>query len=317
MQESTLYPVTNMSGIDGGFSINFIRGLKSYELTNHLGNVLATVSDRKTGISYNNSVFDHYEAILTSTQEYYPFGFMMPGRGSSSAYRYGFNGQKKSDELSGKGNHTTAEFWEYDSRLGRRWNIDPVVKHYESPFATFDNRPIWLGDPNGMDSTQRNKAIRRGREYIDKKPKKNTYEYGAKGAQPGEGTIDCSGLISQLIIYAGETDPNYGSTGHGVSNIEQNLPRVDPKDVVPGNLATFYFPADEDAPYHIGIISSVQRDEAGNIQSFTLIHSSGSIGLNEKTVPLDGKDYYAKHISGYLKFDMIPDPVKKVNASLY
>jgi hypothetical protein len=37
-------------------------------------------------------------------------------------YRYGFNGQEKSDEIAGEGNHNTAEFWEYDTRTGRRWN---------------------------------------------------------------------------------------------------------------------------------------------------------------------------------------------------
>jgi hypothetical protein len=38
-------------------------------------------------------------------------------------YRYGFNGQEKVDEISGVGNHNTALFWEYDTRLGRRWNV--------------------------------------------------------------------------------------------------------------------------------------------------------------------------------------------------
>ena len=41
----------------------------------------------------------------------------------------------------------------YDSRLGRRWNIDPVVKYHESPYATFANTPIWITDRTGADST--------------------------------------------------------------------------------------------------------------------------------------------------------------------
>jgi hypothetical protein len=40
-------------------------------------------------------------------------------------YRFGFNGQEKVNEIAGVGNHNTAEFWEYDTRLGRRWNLDP------------------------------------------------------------------------------------------------------------------------------------------------------------------------------------------------
>jgi hypothetical protein len=50
------------------------------------------------------------------------------------------------------GNSYTAEYWQYDSRLGRRWNVDPVVKEHESPYATFANNPIWFVDPLGADS---------------------------------------------------------------------------------------------------------------------------------------------------------------------
>lgn len=60
---------------------------------------------------------------------------------------------EKDDEVSGKVNSYTAEFWQYDSRLGRRWNIDPVVKYHESPYATFANNPIWFIDPSGADTS--------------------------------------------------------------------------------------------------------------------------------------------------------------------
>jgi hypothetical protein len=74
----------------------------------------------------------------------------MPGRNfSTDAYRFGFNGQERTDEISGSGNHYTATFWEYDPRLGRRWNLDPVVVAWESGYAAFRNNPIWLNDPNG------------------------------------------------------------------------------------------------------------------------------------------------------------------------
>ncbi|MBK7964795.1 MAG: hypothetical protein IPK10_05555 [Bacteroidetes bacterium] len=69
-----------------------------------------------------------------------------------SGYRFAFNGQEKVDEISGLGNHNTAEYWEYDTRLGRRWNIDPEPKAWESPYAGFANNPIWFTDPNGRDT---------------------------------------------------------------------------------------------------------------------------------------------------------------------
>ena len=58
-------------------------------------------------------------------------------------------GQEKDDEISGSGNHTTAMFWEYDTRLGRRWNLDPKPNISISQYATFANNPIGLADING------------------------------------------------------------------------------------------------------------------------------------------------------------------------
>ncbi len=64
-------------------------------------------------------------------------------------YRFGFNGQEKDNEISGLGNHNTAEFWEYDTRLGRRWNLDPVDQISVSNYAVFRNNPIILTDVDG------------------------------------------------------------------------------------------------------------------------------------------------------------------------
>jgi hypothetical protein len=66
-------------------------------------------------------------------------------------YRYFFNGQEADNEVYGKGVSLTAEFWQYDTRLGRRWNVDPVLKEYESPYACFAGNPVWYVDPNGKD----------------------------------------------------------------------------------------------------------------------------------------------------------------------
>ncbi|WP_462220048.1 hypothetical protein, partial [Ferruginibacter sp.] len=71
---------------------------------------------------------------------------IMTGRkySAGSGYRYGFNGQEKTPEIF-EGS-TTAMYWEYDSRTGRRWNVDPEVKDAESPYATFSNNPIFFSD---------------------------------------------------------------------------------------------------------------------------------------------------------------------------
>lgn len=82
----------------------------------------------------------------------------MPGRSySSTAYKYGFNGQEKDNEIYGTGNLNTAEFWQYDTRLGRRWNIDPVDFVSESPYACFHNNPIFFSDVSGAAPGEKDK----------------------------------------------------------------------------------------------------------------------------------------------------------------
>ena len=49
----------------------------------------------------------------------------------------------------GLGNSYTAQFWEYDSRIGRRWNLDPRPTVGMSLYATFNNSPIGLIDRFG------------------------------------------------------------------------------------------------------------------------------------------------------------------------
>ncbi|MCU0351893.1 MAG: hypothetical protein MUF43_13865 [Flavobacterium sp.] len=63
--------------------------------------------------------------------------------------RFGFNGQEKDEEVYGAGSLNTAEFWEYDTRIGRRWNVDPKPNVSISSYATFANNPIWYADPLG------------------------------------------------------------------------------------------------------------------------------------------------------------------------
>jgi hypothetical protein len=116
-----------------------------YELVNHLGNVLATVSDRKLGFQ-NGETF--YRSDVLSVQDYYAFGMEMPDRTfNPNAYKYSINGQEKDTDIDA--NHTTALYWEYDSRIGRRWNLDPVVKEWESPYMCFGDNPIAGNDVLG------------------------------------------------------------------------------------------------------------------------------------------------------------------------
>jgi RHS repeat-associated protein len=67
---------------------------------------------------------------------------IQPGRKytAGNAYRYGFNGQEVTNELGS--NFYEAMYWEYDARIGRRWNLDPKPDVSVSLYSTFANNPI-------------------------------------------------------------------------------------------------------------------------------------------------------------------------------
>jgi hypothetical protein len=117
---------------------------------------------------------DFYQARVLSASDYYAFGMGMKERSwQSETYRYGFNGQERDRDIDEEGNHNTAEFWEYSAVIGRRWNIDPVVKVWESGYAVLGNRPILMKDVHGNDwiiyySSDTHKRDEHGDPSIDK-----------------------------------------------------------------------------------------------------------------------------------------------------
>ena len=170
-------------GVYAGDSITkqpFIVGLKQYELSNHLGNVLATISDKKIPVSAGGTTIDYYTADVITANDYYPFGMAMPGRkySTGSGYKYSINGQEKEIELNE--NITTAEFWEYDSRIGRRWNLDPKPNVSLSLYSCFAGNPVSYNDAFG-DTTKIFNAITGAyiRTIYDNLPNQSHFVTGA------------------------------------------------------------------------------------------------------------------------------------------
>lgn len=134
-------------------SSQFHRGWKQYELSNHLGNVMATISDRKIPVSSGGSLIDYYEPSLVSAQDYYPFG-MLSRLGTTSTgigYRYGFNGKEFDYEAKGWMNQYDYGERIYDNRIGRWLSIDPLASSfpYESPYNYAAGNPVRLIDADG------------------------------------------------------------------------------------------------------------------------------------------------------------------------
>ncbi|MDL2297486.1 hypothetical protein LJC37_05980, partial [Bacteroidales bacterium OttesenSCG-928-E04] len=151
-EEITYTPPTNL----------FTRtvGDRQFELADHLGNVTAVLSDRKTVERYSAN-FIEYSAVQFSHTDYYPFGFPIEERSSQgNGYCFGFNGQEKDNEIYGEGASLSFEFRNYDSRLGRFWSVDPLAASYpwNSTYAFAENDVIRAIDLEGLEKWITNRS---------------------------------------------------------------------------------------------------------------------------------------------------------------
>lgn len=137
------------------------RGGKAYEISNHLGNVLAVVTDLKLGRAYSPIAglpSDYYEPDVLSLTDYYPFGMEMAERNyTSNRYRYGFNGQEHDDDWVGQGNSLAFKYRIHDARIGRFLSVDPLAPEYpwNSTYAFAENRVINSNDLEGAEANER------------------------------------------------------------------------------------------------------------------------------------------------------------------
>ena len=132
----------------------YMLGTRSYELTNHLGNVLGVISDKKIGVSSGGTVVDYYNAEVLSQQDYYPFGMQEPVRGyNAGSYAYGFNG-KRMEPL----DPYITDLYDYGERMyyakvGRFFTVDPLTQKYPdlTPYQFASNTPVQAIDLDGLE----------------------------------------------------------------------------------------------------------------------------------------------------------------------
>jgi RHS repeat-associated protein len=116
-------------------------GRREYEVSNHLGNVLAVVSDLKLPA-----------ARVLSHTDYYAFGSAMPGRSGGAGYRHGFNG-KENDAETGWQDYG---FRLYHRGLGKFLSVDPITASYPmlTPYQFAGNIPIAFIDLDGLEPAE-------------------------------------------------------------------------------------------------------------------------------------------------------------------
>ncbi|EZH71527.1 hypothetical protein ATO12_06890 [Aquimarina atlantica] len=128
-------------------------GDKRYELSNHLGNIMSVVSDRKNAVTTGN--LTTFTPDVLTFSDYYPFGMLLPNRhGNSGDYRYGFQGQEMDNEVKGEGNSVNYKYRMHDPRVGRFFVVDPLFKEYpwNSVYAFSENRVIHMVELEGLES---------------------------------------------------------------------------------------------------------------------------------------------------------------------
>jgi len=119
-------------------------------ITDHLGNVRATVSDMLLPRGSND-----FDADLRTLTDYYPFGMTMPGRSYEAAgldgHRYGYNGKENDNEVKGEGNSLDYGARIYDPRVGRFFSEDPLFKIYPefSPYSFSAGSPLMFMEVDG------------------------------------------------------------------------------------------------------------------------------------------------------------------------
>jgi RHS repeat-associated protein len=160
---------TNPNNTTTASQAQLLEGWKRYELTNHLGNVLSVITDRKLGreVGTADNIIDQYDPEIIAAQDYYPFGMVMPCREytanftvtncatqlNQNSYRYGFNGKEEDDEIKGDGNQQEYGMRIYDPRVGRFLSVDPLTRSFPwwSPYQFAGNGPIVNIDLDGLE----------------------------------------------------------------------------------------------------------------------------------------------------------------------
>jgi RHS repeat-associated core domain len=153
------------------------RGNKLYELTDHRGNVMAVVSDKKKQVDINNDgIVDYYEADVVKATDYSSFGAPLPGRTFQiKQYDYDYNGKRKDNETGyiDYGNRM------YDPNIGRFISVDGLTSKYPhfTPYQFSSNNPILnidLDGLEGVDYTKNTVLFANGKPRFQSEDAKNT-----------------------------------------------------------------------------------------------------------------------------------------------
>ncbi|TAD94692.1 MAG: hypothetical protein EAZ97_16505 [Bacteroidetes bacterium] len=175
-------------------------GYKAYELSNHLGNVLTTISDNYAPQPPTGGV----SARVLSSQDYFPFGMVMTERSfqekQERKYRWGFNGKENDEDIEGQ----DYGFRIYKENLCKFLSVDPLNAKYPwySPYQFAGNKPIVFIDVDGAEEgfniRLRQMEVGYLKGSVTEKELKDFHKGAALGAALGVGVI----AVAAGTVYA-------------------------------------------------------------------------------------------------------------------
>jgi RHS repeat-associated protein len=127
-------------------------GLKTYSMSNHLGNVLTVISDIKIPTSTDNLSTTGFRVGIRNISDYSAFGVLLKERTvESEFFRLGFNGEESVAEVSGEKNSYDYGNRFYNPRIGKFLSLDVYAAKYPSasPYTFALNSPITNKDIGG------------------------------------------------------------------------------------------------------------------------------------------------------------------------
>ena len=108
-------------------------------------------NETNTNVEFDNLQIDHQSNCLIETNDYYPYGLLLPRSTALdvSPQDYKYNGKELQRDLQFNVEDYGAR--QYDPVVGRWLQVDPLAHMFphQSPYTAFDNNPILNVDPDG------------------------------------------------------------------------------------------------------------------------------------------------------------------------